>query len=195
MPRRPSPKRPPRPRKRRRSRLRSALSWSVRLSALFSLGFVLTFAAVSWPRWRALEARTVAMAQQHLEHEAAHPGWSFPGTVYSAPAELSLPKKRLVAHAKARGYAEQCPPKQPGDVCPKSGDVIPRGGRFAEGEQPAGVEGWTRPLALEPMAIGHLVGPDSEIRWHLPIEEAPPHLVAALFASEDADYQLSLIHI
>ncbi|MBO84019.1 MAG: hypothetical protein CL927_01560 [Deltaproteobacteria bacterium] len=163
--------------------------WCARLTLLFCLGFVLTLGAVSWPRWQTIESQTIAMAEQHLRHEAAHPGWSFPGTVYSAPADLTLPRKRLVAHALARGYTEQCPPAQPGQVCARSGDVIPRGGRFAEGDQPAGVKGWTRPLALEPMPIGHLIGPDTEIRWHLPLEDAPDHLIAALFASEDADYQ------
>jgi membrane peptidoglycan carboxypeptidase len=159
------------------------------VSTLFVLGFVVTFAVVAWPKWKRIESETLAMADLHLRHETAHPGWSFPGTVYSAPANLDLPKKRLIEHAKARGYTEQCPPKQPGEFCGKDGAVVPRGGHFPEGDQPAGLEGWSRPLALEPVPIGNLISPDGEIRWHLPLEEAPPHLIAALFASEDEDYR------
>jgi len=191
-------KRPPSPRRsapkrrtgaKKRSGFRAAVSWTARVSTLFVLGFVVTFAIVAWPKWRAIEDNTVEMAQLHRRHQVAHPGWSFPGTVYSGPAELTLPKKRLVAQAKVRGYNEQCPPKEPGDICAKTGDVIPRGGRFPEGDQPPGLEGWSRPLALEPIAIGNLIGPDSEIRWHLPLADAPPHLIAALLASEDAAYR------
>jgi membrane peptidoglycan carboxypeptidase len=65
---------------------------------------------------------------------------------------------------------------------------VPRGGRFAEGIQPGGLEGWTRPLAMEPVLIGQLVGPDSEIREHLPIEEAPPILLDAIVAAEDGRF-------
>ena len=155
---------------------------------LFLVGFVVTFAIVAWPKWRAVETETVEMARAHLQHEVAHPGWSFPGTVWSAPAELDLPKKRLAAHARIRGYREQCPPESSGDFCGKTGKVIPRGGRFPEGDQPPGTQGWNRPLALEPVSIGHLIGPDGEIRWHLPMADAPPHLIAALIASEDAAY-------
>ena len=54
-----------------------------------------------------MESSTIAMAQLHLSHETAHPGWSFPGTVYSAPADLSLPPKRLVAQALAAATATQ----------------------------------------------------------------------------------------
>ena len=152
------------------------------------MGFVLTLGIVAWPKWKAIERSTMEMADRHRKHEVAHPGWSFPGTVYSAPASLDLPRARLVAQAEARGYREQCPPQQPGDFCGRDGAVIPRGGVFPEGVQPAGREGWTRPLALEPLAIGHLISPDGEIRWHLPLADAPPQLIAALLASEDADY-------
>lgn len=165
------------------------MAWTARVTGLFVLGFVVTFAIVAWPKWRAIESDTVAMAEEHLHHETAHPGWSFPGTVWSAPAELDLPKDRLLAQARVRGYREQCPPAEPGDICPKDGTVLPRGGTFPEGIQPPGTAGWSRPLALEPVSIGHLIGPDTEIRWHLPLEDAPPHLIAALLASEDAAYR------
>ena len=35
-----------------------------------------------------------------------------------------------------------------GQYCDEDGEVIPRGGVFLEGVQPAGKIGWTRPLAL-----------------------------------------------
>ena len=41
---------------------------------------------------------------------------------------------------------------------------------------------------MEPIELGPLIGPDAEIRYHLPIEEAPPHLIAALLHSEDAEF-------
>lgn len=144
--------------------------------------------ALLWPRWVSVRDATEALADAHVSHEVAHPGWSFPATVWSAPAPLDLPPERLVLQAKARGYAEACPPTRPGEVCSKDGAVIPRGGRFAEGVQPPGTEGWTRPLALEPVRFGALIGPDAELREHLPLAEAPEVLLAAILAAEDEDY-------
>lgn len=128
------------------------------------------------------------MADAHLAHEVAHPGWSFPGRAWSAPAPLDLPPERLVLHARARGYTEACPPAQPGQVCSKTGQVIPRGGLFPEGQQPPGTEGWTRPLALEPVFLGPLIGPDAELREHLPVAEAPKLLIDAILAAEDEEF-------
>ncbi len=141
--------------------------------------------ALLWPQWLVVRASARKLADQHLAHEVAHPGWSFPGRAWSAPAPLDLPPERLVLHAKARGYQESCPPAEPGQYCAKTGEVIPRGGLFAEGVQPAGLEGWTRPLALEPVFLGSLIGPDGEIREHLPIAQAPKLLLAAIVAAED----------
>ena len=104
--------------------------------------------------------------------------------MYSASAPLSLPTKQLVAQAKARNYGLKCPPSSPGEYC-TDGTVIPRGGVFPEGLQPPGLNGWSRNLALEPVELGPLLGPDSEIRTHLPLDEAPHHLVSALLISED----------
>ncbi|MCB9780381.1 MAG: transglycosylase domain-containing protein [Alphaproteobacteria bacterium] len=140
------------------------------------------------PHWVEVRDETVAMADAHLAHEVSHPGWSFPATVWSAPAPLDLPAERLVMHAKARGYEAACPAVAPGQVCEKDGVVVPRGGRFPEGLQPPGTDGWTRPLALEPVRIGALIGPDAEIRTHLPIEDAPTHLLAAIIAAEDEEF-------
>lgn len=140
------------------------------------------------PQYLLVQREVEALADAHRAHEVYHPGWSFPGRVWSAPAPLDLPKELVAAHAKARGYNERCPPQVPGDVCADSGAVIPRGGLFPEGEQPPGLDGWTRPLALEPVRIGTLIGPDGEIRWHLPVSEAPNVLIEAILAAEDDEF-------
>ncbi|MBL8616538.1 MAG: transglycosylase domain-containing protein [Deltaproteobacteria bacterium] len=157
-----------------------------RTFAMFVVGFTITFAVVAWPRWILARDEAVEMAQAHLRHDVAHPGWSFPGRVWSDAVPLEgTSKERLVLEARARGYVEACPPKRPGEVCTKTGTVSLRGGLFAEGPQPPGEQGWSRPLALEPVQIGTLMGPDAELRWHLPLNEAPRHLIAALLAAED----------
>ncbi len=149
------------------------------------MGFAATVGALTYPRWVEVREETAAMATRHLRYGANHPGWSFPARVWSAPASLSLPANRLVAHARARGYQDACPATQPGEVCGETGTVVPRGGLFAEGPQPPGLEGWTRSPALEPVLVGWLVGEHAEIRTHLPLAEAPAHLVFALLAAED----------
>ncbi len=135
---------------------------------LFSVGFIVTLAVVGWPRWRKVRLETEAMADAHLAYRVAHPGWSFPARIWSAPAPLDLPLERRLAHARARGYAEACPPTTAGSMCPETGDVLPRSGD-----------------AFEPVLLGHLIGPDAEIRERLTLAEAPPHLVAAILAAED----------
>jgi membrane peptidoglycan carboxypeptidase len=152
-------------------------------------GGLLAAWTVAAPWWADRESEARSLLQAHLEHEVSHPGWSFPGTLWSDAAPIDLPRPRLVAQAKARGYRTVCPPVEPGDICPKTGDVILRGGMFPEGPQPAGNIGWSRPLALEPVPLSWLIGPDAEIREHLPLAEAPPHLVAALLASEDEHFR------
>lgn len=142
------------------------------LAVLVGAGVALLAIAVGLPWYRRVTADAVAIAEAHLDHTVAHPGWSFPSRVWSAPAPLDLPKERKVLHAKARGYAENCPPSGPGEYCAKSGDVLPRSGN-----------------EFEPVLLGVLVGPDSEIREHLPIEEAPDHLVAAILISEDEHFR------
>lgn len=129
------------------------------------------------------------MAEEHRNYRAAHPGWSFPARVYSAPYDLDgAPPEQIARQAAARGYTAACPPRDPGEYCADDGAVIPRGGVFAEGEQPPGAEGWTRPLALEPIQLGVLLGEEAEVRWHLPVEEAPEGLIAAIIAAEDEDF-------
>jgi len=142
-----------------------------------------------WPQVIDIRADTRALADEHTQHQTAHPGWSFPAQVWSGSASLELPSVRLMEHARLRDYRQSCPPASPGEYCPKTGTVNPRGGDFPEGSQPPGMAGWTRPLALEPILIGYLVGPDGEIREHLPLSEAPEHLIDAIIAAEDESFR------
>ena len=159
------------------------------LSSLFVVSAVAVAAVFLWPEWLVIEAETIEMVERHQRYDDPHPGWSFPATVYSAPFELTATPERIAAQAAARGYTEACPPSQPGEYCAEDGAVIPRGGVFAEGEQPAGTDGWSRPAALEPVKLGVLLGPDAEIRWHLPLEDAPDSLIAAIIAAEDEEFR------
>ena len=141
-----------------------------------------------WPRVIEIRDQTRQMADSHRKHQTAHKGWSFPAKVWSNSASLELPADQLMEHARLRNYTQSCPARDPGEYCPKTETVIPRGGAFPEGKQPGGLAGWTRPLALEPMIIGYLIGPDAEIRDHLPLEEVPEHLIDAILASEDTGF-------
>ena len=118
-------------------------------------------------------AEGVAIADAHVRYEAAHPGWSFPARVQTSATPLTEPIKRLVSEAKARGYVEDCKDTGPGEFCGKAGKeaVVPRSGD-----------------ALEAVTLGWLIGPDGEVRVHLPLAEAPKHLVDAILAAEDRDY-------
>ncbi len=116
-------------------------------------------------------AEGVAMADQHVRYEVSHPGWSFPARIYTAATPLTAPPKQLVVEAKARGYLEDCKDPGPGEFCAKSGTVVPRSGD-----------------TLEPVLLGWLIGPDSEVREHLPLAEAPKVLVDAILTAEDRAY-------
>lgn len=135
--------------------------------ALLALGLALK------PEYDQLRDEIVASAEAHEAHAVVHLGWSFPGKVWSAPTPLQdLPPDRAVLHAQARGYEPVCPPLQPGQYCAGTKAVIPR----EEGQ-------------FEPVLLGWLVGPDNELREHLPLEEAPEVLLNALLAGEDAAYR------
>jgi hypothetical protein len=116
-----------------------------------------------------------ALARAHARFETTHPGWSFPGRVYSSEVFLEgTPAERLIAEARARGYEEDCdtqPPRR-GTFCEARGTVVPRRGH-----------------ALEPVLLGWLIGADAELRAHLPLKEAPPHLIEAILASEDREFR------
>lgn len=148
--------------------LRRIAGWSFAVALAAAAGAAVP-ATLAVSRWR---AEGVALAEAHRTHQVAHPGWSFPARVQTAPVPLDLPPKRLVAEARARGYAEACPSPGPGEYCAKSGKVTPRVGD-----------------ALEPVLLGWLIGPDGELREHLPLEEAPQHLVDAILSAEDRDFR------
>lgn len=169
-------------------KLKRLLRWLALALAAFTVAMVVILAIVLLPMWASIRAEIGDLADKHVRHEVSHPGWSFPATVWSAPASLDLPRERLVQEAKARDYEAKCPPVAPGQFCAKTGEIIPRGGLFPEGVQPPGLDGWTRPLALEPVRIGMLLGPDAEIRWHLPVNEAPKVLIDAILAAEDTEF-------
>jgi len=111
----------------------------------------------------------IALADAHARHEVAHPGWSFPAHLVTAATPTSLPFQKLVVEAKARGYVERCPAPGPGQYCGKTETVV---GRVV-------------PDQLEPLELGWLMGPDSEMRIHLPLSEAPKLLIDAIMAAED----------
>ena len=170
------------------------LSWGARIRrfifrltfALFA--FVLFCIILSYPHWMNVKQETIAMADQHRDYFASHAGWSYPGTIWSDSVPLRTDPKRLIAHAKIRNYLPQCPATDPGTYCHREGRVVPRGGMFPEGLQPPGMKNWTRPLALEPVQIGMLIGDEGELREHLPIKDTPKVLIDALLAIEHEDF-------
>lgn len=126
-------------------------------------------ASIVAKRWA---AEAVEIADAHAKYDVAHPGWSFPATVVSRATPLTAAPKRLISEAKARGYVEKCPAPGPGEFCAKSSTVVPRTGD-----------------ALEPVELGMLIGPDAELRTHLPIADAPKHLLDAILAAEDREFR------
>ena len=149
---------------------------------------VLLVSLMALPLWQSIRTDTIELLDKHIHHEVAHPGWSFPGTIWSAPIPMTLDTERLIDQAKIRDYTPQCPAKKPGEYCEETETVIPRGGTFPKGKQPDINGEWTIPPALEPVRIAPLLGPDSEWRLHLPYEEAPEILIQALLASEDSEF-------
>ena len=154
----------------------------------FSILSLVVLVIASYPFVRTIWFDTTHMISLHKNHIVSHSGWSFPGKIYSAPTPIDIPKKRRLAHAEMRNYEAKCPALEPGQYCVDDGTVIPRGGLFPEGVQPAGLEGWTRPLAFEPVFLSELIGEEAEIREYISIDEVPPHLIASLLASEDDNF-------
>ena len=149
---------------------------AVALALVTSLGAVGGGVAACWSYVEVRDA-FVPELRAHLRHERSHPGWSFPARVWSAPAPLDLPPPVLVRHAEARGYRAACPADEPGTFCAADGTVRPRA---PHSTQPG--------PGLEPVFLGWAIGPDAELRAHLPLADAPPHLIAAILASEDASF-------
>lgn len=117
-------------------------------------------------------AEGVEMVDAHARHDVSHPGWSFPAHVVTEATPLTIEPKKLVVEAKARGYKANCKNTGPGEFCEKTAKVVPRGGD-----------------TLEPIELGWIIGPDGEYRIHLPLDQAPKHLVDAIVAAEDRDFR------
>ena len=147
-----------------RPRRRPGLPRLLLLVALGSgLGALLALGAAVRPWWN----EAIALADRHTALLVAHPGWSFPARVDSAPLPTSAPAEVQLEVAALLGYREHCPPG-PGERCSKTKRVTPR-----QGNQ------------LEPLTLGWLLGPDAELREHLPLHEAPRHPTDAILAAED----------
>ena len=149
-------------------RIARAITWVLSLT-LFTLGLASMPAAYRARDWA---AEGEALANAHVGYEVAHPGWSFPAKVVTRPTPMTAAPKRLVAEARARGYLEQCPEPGPGEFCATTLQVVPRVGT----------------LELEAIELGWLYGPDAEIRYHLPLAEAPDLLIQAIVAAEDREF-------
>ncbi len=128
-------------------------------------------AARQWEGW-VEEGRALGRAHHALEQ--THPGWSFPGKIVTSavPVDAGLSVRRLIAEAKARGYEASCAERRPGSFCETKSWVEPRDGG-----------------ALEPIELGALVGPDAELRTHLPLSEAPKALVELILVAEDREFR------
>lgn len=113
------------------------------------------------------------LGREHAALFRTHPGWSFPAHVRSSAVDpAAVSPQRLLAEAKARRYVEDCKRPTPGTFCTRTQQVVPR-------------EGTT----LEPILLGTLLGPDGELRTHLPLAAAPKHLVDAILTAEDRDFR------
>lgn len=138
--------------------------------AALAVGFLAVLAVPVVVVGRQWNDEAIALVDVHRRHEVAHPGWSFPARVMSAPAPAT--GGRAIAEAKARGYLEDCKDTGPGEFCGKSGTVVPRQG-----------------AELEPILLGTLMGPDAEEREHLPLAEAPKALIDAIEVAEDREFR------
>ena len=149
-------------------RIASAITWLTGVT-LFALGLASMPAAYRARDWA---AEGEVLADAHVGYEVAHPGWSFPAKVVTRATPMTASPKRLLAEARARGYIEQCPDPGPGQFCAKTLQVVPRVGT----------------TELEAIELGWLFGPDAEIRYHLPLAEAPELLIQAIVAAEDREF-------
>ncbi len=127
----------------------------------------------SWMTWNREGAE---LGQRHARYEVAHKGWSFPARIFAPAHPLEGPPARQVAEAKARDYRPDCAPSPArGTYCERPARVVPRNGADLEPQ-------------FEPLLLGVLVGPDAELREHLPLGEAPPHLIDLLLIGEDREF-------
>ena len=148
-------------------RVRKFLTWSVvtGVVGLVAAGVPCAMVAKQWA------ADGVVLADAHARYEQSHPGWSFPARLQTAAIPVSHPDAALLPEAVARGYAEDCKDPGPGEYCRRTKTVVPRSGD-----------------SLEPIELGWVIGPDAEIRVHLPVDDAPQVLLDAIVAGEDRDF-------
>lgn len=125
-------------------------------------------------QWAAWIDEGRALARTHHAFATSHAGWSFPGRIVSSavPLDGGVGGKRLVAEAKVRGYASDCAERRAGTYCEAKASVVPRDGG-----------------ALEPIELGRLIGPDAELRTHLPLAEAPRALLDLILVAEDREFR------
>lgn len=164
---------------------RRVLRWLLAI-ALVGLAAVAVLAAAVWPTAKTWQREGIVLAEAHRRYTVAHPGWSFPARVVTTPLLASAPAVARVAEARARGFLERCEqkprpfvgppapgrPEPPGWYCAKTGEVVP-----------------SRSDGFEPLTLGWLIGPEGEIREHLPLEAAPKHLIDAIIAAEDRGFR------
>lgn len=149
-------------------------TWGLAATFAFTLALGLVAGVLIWRMYPTAQGwwdEAITVAEQHLRFEVAHPGWSFPARVHTSPVSLDLAPERLMVEARARHYQEVCPEPGPGQFCAKTKRVVPRQGN-----------------TLEPIEVAWLIGPDAELRVHLPLQEAPRVLLDALLAAEDREY-------
>lgn len=142
-------------------------------TVLSLLILLLVLAHVALSRWEVWMLEGEALGREHQSLSVAHPGWSFPAHVIArAPLRSLATAQRFIAEAKARGYVDGCATPAPGTYCEKTSKVIARSGE-----------------ELEPLQLAVLVGPDGELRTHLPLADAPKVLLDAILAAEDRDFR------
>jgi membrane peptidoglycan carboxypeptidase len=133
-------------------------------------------AAAAWGlrTWAQLRGEGLALAQTHRALLSFHKGFSYPAHVYSqaVPVDAGIWPRRLLAEAALRGYPIDCSVDAgPGTRCERPARVLPRDGAL-----------------LEPIELGVLLGPDAELRTHLPLAQAPQALLDLIVTSEDRDF-------
>ena len=105
--------------------LRKLRTISTRALALLTI-LIVGFSLGLIPQINQMQTNLQAQVESHLELQITHPGWSFPGTLYSGSAPLSLPIKRKIAHAQLRQKRHCGTPPHPSahtSTCPLCGSA------------------------------------------------------------------------
>ncbi|MES2917196.1 MAG: penicillin-binding protein 1B [Pseudomonadota bacterium] len=183
------------------------------MTALRSRGFILT-ALVLLLVLVLAAALALGLYMLHLDgvvrEKFEGKRWAIPARVYARPLELysgaPLAPADVLAELRRLNYRQQAP-KSPGNWQQQGNDLLvhTRGFAFGDGaEQPqvlrlrfsgntlADVASTHRNdqgvVRLEPMVIGGIYPRLNEDRVLMQLKEAPPHLVAALLATEDRSF-------